>query len=74
METTSKPNIIFTIRAVEPSYVLVTTAVLPPDSDNHGFAELLAEERWGGDQRGGEKAHFDHYGSAEVCALPVSLQ
>lgn len=47
---------------------------IAPNSDNHGFAELLAEKRGGGDQRGGEKSRFDHYGSVEICALPVSLQ
>lgn len=57
-----------------PSYALVTTAVLPPNDDNRGFAELLAEEKGGGDQRGGEKPHFDHYGSTEIYALPFSLQ
>lgn len=72
METTFKPNIIVAIRVS--SYVLVTTAVLPPNSDNHGFAELLAEERGGGDQRGSEKLHFCHYGSVEIRALSFSLQ
>lgn len=56
-----------------PSYVLVTRSVLFSNGDNHGFVELLAEEREGGDQRN-EKPHFDYCDSQRyvICQFCYS--